>query len=87
MRDDRLRAASAGRGERSANSCRRRSFAEALANGEVTPIAVIPEIERNSDAFASGARRNDIGEQMRNIARRMTPDEIATASRFYADRP
>jgi len=39
------------------------------------------------DAFASGARRNDIGEQMRNIARRMTPDEIAAASRFYADRP
>jgi len=38
-------------------------------------------------AFASGARRNDIGEQMRNIARRMTPDEIAAASRFYADRP
>ena len=38
------------------------------------------------EAFASGARRNDIGEQMRNIARRMTPDEIAAASRFYADR-
>jgi cytochrome c553 len=38
-------------------------------------------------AFASGARRNDIGEQMRNIARRMTPDEIAAASRYYADRP
>jgi hypothetical protein len=53
----------------------------------VAPIAVIPEIERNSDAFASGARRNDIGEQMRNIARRMRPDEIAAASRFYADRP
>jgi cytochrome c553 len=27
-------------------------------------------------AFASGARRNDIGEQMRNVARRMTADEI-----------
>jgi cytochrome c553 len=38
-------------------------------------------------AFASGARRNDIGEQMRNIARRMTPEEIAAASRFYADHP
>jgi cytochrome c553 len=38
-------------------------------------------------AFASGARRNDIGEQMRNIARRMTPDEINATSRFYADHP
>jgi cytochrome c553 len=38
-------------------------------------------------AFASGARHNDIGEQMRNVARGMTPDEIAAASRYYADRP
>jgi cytochrome c553 len=38
-------------------------------------------------AFASGARRNDIGEQMRNIARQMIPAEIDAASRFYADRP
>jgi cytochrome c553 len=38
-------------------------------------------------AFASGARRNDIGEQMRNIARRMTPKEIEAASEFYAGRP
>jgi cytochrome c553 len=36
-------------------------------------------------AFASGTRRNDIGEQMRNIARRMTPHEIDAASRYYAD--
>jgi cytochrome c553 len=39
------------------------------------------------EAFATGARRNDIGEQMRNIARRMTPEEIDAASRFYAERP
>ena len=39
------------------------------------------------DAFASSARHNDIGEQMRNVARRMTADEIDAASRFYADRP
>jgi cytochrome c553 len=39
------------------------------------------------EAFASGARRNDIGEQMRNVARRMTPEEIDASSRFYADRP
>jgi cytochrome c553 len=38
-------------------------------------------------AFASGARRNDIGEQMRNVAREMTPGEIDAASRYYADRP
>ena len=48
-----------------------------------------PEIYLHTqlNAFASGARHNDIGEQMRNIARRMTPDEIAAASRFYANRP
>ena len=39
------------------------------------------------EAFSSGARRNDIGEQMRNIARRMTAGEIHTASEFYASRP
>jgi cytochrome c553 len=39
------------------------------------------------EAFATGARRNDISEQMRNVARRMTPEEIDAASRFYAERP
>jgi cytochrome c553 len=39
------------------------------------------------EAFATGARHNDIGEQMRNVARRMTAAEIDAASRFYADRP
>ncbi|WP_431825145.1 c-type cytochrome [Burkholderia sp. F1] len=34
--------------------------------------------------FASGARRNDTSEQMRNIARNMTPDEIAAAADWYA---
>jgi cytochrome c553 len=38
-------------------------------------------------AFASGSRRNDISEQMRNVGRDMTPAEIDAASRFYADRP
>ena len=38
-------------------------------------------------AFASGARRNDIGQQMRNVARRMTPGEIDAASQFYAEGP
>jgi cytochrome c553 len=36
-------------------------------------------------AFASGARHNDTSEQMRNIARNMTPDEMAAAAKYYAD--
>jgi cytochrome c553 len=39
------------------------------------------------EAFAGGTRRNDIGEQMRNVARAMTPDEIDAASRYYAEHP
>ncbi len=38
------------------------------------------------EAFSSGARHNDIGEQMRNVARGMTPAEIDAASQFYAYR-
>lgn len=38
-------------------------------------------------AFATGARRNDISEQMRNIARQMTTAEIDEAARYYASRP
>jgi cytochrome c553 len=38
------------------------------------------------EAFSSGARRNDIGEQMRSTARRMTAAEIAAATEFYANR-
>lgn len=38
-------------------------------------------------AFASGARHNDIGEQMRNIARQMTPAEMEAAARYYAGQP
>jgi cytochrome c553 len=38
-------------------------------------------------AFSSGARHNDIGEQMRNVARAMTAEEIDAATRFYADHP
>jgi cytochrome c553 len=37
------------------------------------------------EAFSSGARHNDIGEQMRNIARGMTAAEIGAASEFYAE--
>ncbi|MGA1805472.1 c-type cytochrome [Rhizobium sp. HT1-10] len=36
------------------------------------------------EALASGSRRNDNSQQMRNIARGMTPEEIAEAARYYA---
>jgi cytochrome c553 len=35
-------------------------------------------------AFANGTRHNDISEQMRNVARNMTPDEIDAAATYYA---
>jgi cytochrome c553 len=38
-------------------------------------------------AFASGERRNDISQQMRNIARAMTPQEIDAAAAYYASQP
>jgi cytochrome c553 len=38
-------------------------------------------------AFVTGARRNDISEQMRNIARQMTTAEIEEAAHYYAGRP
>ena len=38
-------------------------------------------------AFASGKRTNDISEQMRNIARAMTPQEIDEAAAYYASQP
>jgi cytochrome c553 len=44
-------------------------------------------IKEQLQAFATGARRNDISEQMRNIARQMTAAEIDEAARYYAGRP
>jgi cytochrome c553 len=38
-------------------------------------------------AFASGQRTNDISQQMRNIARAMTPQEIDEAAAYYAAQP
>ncbi|MEO8321066.1 MAG: c-type cytochrome [Bradyrhizobium sp.] len=38
-------------------------------------------------AFASGTRRNDISQQMRNIARQMTAEEIDQAARYYEAQP
>jgi cytochrome c553 len=44
-------------------------------------------IKAQLQAFATGERRNDISEQMRNIARQMTTAEIDEAARYYASRP
>jgi cytochrome c553 len=38
-------------------------------------------------AFASAQRTNDINQQMRNIARAMTPQEIDEAAAYYASQP
>jgi len=38
-------------------------------------------------AFSFGARRNDVGEQMRYVAHAMTTEEIEAVSWFYADCP
>lgn len=44
-------------------------------------------IKAQLQAFASGARRNDISQQMRNIARHMTAEEIEQAARYYEAQP
>ena len=44
-------------------------------------------IKTQLQAFASGVRRNDISEQMRNIARQMTPDEVNDAARYFSVQP
>jgi cytochrome c553 len=38
-------------------------------------------------AFASSTRRNDISQQMRNVARQMTREEIDQAAGYYASQP
>ena len=41
-------------------------------------------LEQEMQALKSGARRNDISEQMRNVARQLTGEEIATLAAYYA---
>jgi cytochrome c553 len=41
-------------------------------------------IKEQLRAFASGERHNDLSEQMRNIARQLTPDEIDKLAQYYA---
>ena len=38
-------------------------------------------------ALAAGARRNDISQQMRNIARQMSVEEIDQVARYYEAQP
>ncbi|WP_206955473.1 c-type cytochrome [Trinickia acidisoli] len=51
---------------------------------EGEPVAYI---RAQLQAFAAGDRHNDISEQMRNVARQMTPAEIEAAARYYASQP
>jgi cytochrome c553 len=44
-------------------------------------------IKAQLHAFASGTRRNDISQQMRNVARQMTPEEIDEVARYYEAQP
>jgi cytochrome c553 len=44
-------------------------------------------IKAQLQAFAAGTRRNDISQQMRNIARHMTPEEIDQVARYYEAQP
>lgn len=51
---------------------------------EGQPVAYL---QTQLEAFANGARHNDIDEQMRNIARQMTQPEIAATARYFASTP
>lgn len=44
-------------------------------------------IKAQLQAFANGTRHNDIHQQMRNIARQMTADEIDQVARYYEAQP
>jgi cytochrome c553 len=44
-------------------------------------------IKAQLEAFTSGARHNDISEQMRNIARQMTREEIDAVAKYFEAQP
>jgi cytochrome c553 len=44
-------------------------------------------IKAQLHAFAAGTRRNDISQQMRNIARQMTEEEADQAAKYYEAQP
>lgn len=39
------------------------------------------------NAFVQGSRHNDLNQQMRNVAKAMTPEEIEAAAQYYASKP
>jgi cytochrome c553 len=41
-------------------------------------------LEQQMQAFKTGSRHNDISEQMRGVARRLTEDEIAALASYYS---
>jgi cytochrome c553 len=51
---------------------------------EGQPVAYL---QAQLETFAAGARHNDIGGQMRNAARNITPVEIEAAAQYYANQP
>jgi cytochrome c553 len=63
-------------------------------HGELSAAAGAPWLEGQPavylhaqlEGFASGARHNDIDEQMRNVARGMTQQEVDSASSHFANR-
>ena len=76
----------------------RRHFSlRAVGLGAFVPDVVAPPLAAGANRI--GAARcfcgrftvlmvsHDIGEQMRNIARGMTPEEIDAANRYYAEHP
>jgi cytochrome c553 len=44
-------------------------------------------LELQLQSFKNGNRRNDISEQMRNVARQLTPEEIAMLAAYYSGNP
>ena len=46
-----------------------------------------PYLLSQLQAFASGDRHNDLGQQMRNVARQMASDEMSEAAHYYASQP
>jgi len=60
-------------------------------HGELSTMADAPWLEGEPAVylntqlkdFASGTRHNDINEQMRNVARGMTPEEINSATQYF----
>jgi len=66
----------------------------ASCHGDHANKAAVPNLDGEPESyiraqlqhFSASTRRNDINEQMRNVARQMTPDEIDAAAHYYASR-